>query len=162
MTQVFGIQYDSTGPLPFVSAAIVAKYINGSFAQRPVHFGRGFVWIDVNGSEPGDAHWLDVERGDAAPGMVPRWLHERRQRTGDPGGIYCNRSTLPAVLEAAGNVPFELWLATLDGTVFPEELGHLPSTVRPVLVQAFPAALTGFHADLSMVIDQRYWDTRHA
>lgn len=161
--QVYGLQWDSTTALPFVQGAITAKYINGSFAQRPVHFGRGVVWIDVLGTEPLDAHWLDIETGDAKPEDFPAWNHEKHQRIGQWGGAYCNRATLPKVLEAIGtSMPADLWLATLDGSIWPDELAALPKNVTLRVVQAFPAGLTGFHADASAVVDRDYWEARHA
>lgn len=160
--QVYGFQWDSTSMLPFVQGAITAKYINGSYAQRPIYFGRGVVWIDALGTEPFSAHWLDIENGDATPDSFPRWNNEKHQGISQWGGAYCNRSTLPKVLEALGSMPADLWLATLDGTIYPDEIAQLPPNVRLVAVQAFPAALTGFHADCSVVVDQAYWEGRHA
>lgn len=160
--QVYGLQWDSTTALPFIGGAITAKYINGGSAQRPVHFGRGVVWVDVLAAAPFDAHWLDIENGDARPEDFPRWNLAKHQGLGQWGGAYCNRSTLPKILEAAGPMPFDLWLATLDGTIFPEEAASLPPNVTLVAVQAFPGTMTGFHADASVVVSQAYWDARHA
>ena len=158
--QIYGLQFDSTSHLPFLTGGLTAKYINGAFAQSPVHYGKGVVWIDVTGADPLGAHWLDVEKGDATPARVPGWLHEKAQRLGQVGGIYCNESTLPAVLDAAGPAPMDLWLATLDGTL-PEGLS-LPPSVRLVAVQAFGEGLVGFHADCSLVVDRGYWEAHHA
>ena len=161
--KIYGLQWDSVSALPIISGAITAKYINGGFAQRPVHFGRGIVWIDATGADPYDAHWLDIETGDAKPSDFPAWNHEKHQRIGQFGGFYCNRATLPAVLDAIGTaMPADLWLATLDGTVFPEETVQLPPNIRLIAVQAFPAAMTGFRSDCSVIVDQQYWQTRHA
>jgi len=160
---IHGFQWDSSSALPLIGGAITAKYINGSFAQRPLHFGRGVVWIDVTGNDPHDAHWLDIETGDAKPADFPEWNHEKHQRIGQWGGFYCNRNTLPAVLEKIGtSMPADLWLSTLDGSVFPAETADLPPNIRLIAIQAFPAAMTGFHADCSVVVDQQYWQVRHA
>jgi hypothetical protein len=151
--QVFGTQWDSaSGDIP-AGAKLRALYVNGRFATRPATYGRGRVWIDVNGSAPHAAFWLDVERFDATPGQVPGWLDERRRAGFGTGGIYCDRSTLPAVTAAAGDRPHYLWIATLDGTVnvAVPETGHL------VAVQAYPASMLGPDADLSIVVDEPYW-----
>jgi hypothetical protein len=151
-----GIQWDSTDPLPF-KPPLQALYANGRF-RSPLHYGRGKVFIDVTGGLPNGAHWLDVEKGDATPADVPGWLDERRKVTGDTGGIYCDRATLEAVEHAAGDRPHQLWVATLDGTVdvaVPGGAGHL------VAVQAVPAGMLGFNADMSVVVDAGYW-AQHA
>lgn len=158
---IYGLQIDSVSPLPF-TPALRAMYLNGQYAERPVSFGRGRVWIDVNGTAPGDAHWADVEKGDMRPEDFPGWNNEKRRWLGQWGGVYCNRATLPAVLEALGSQPADLWLSTLDGDTSPPELGQLPANIRPVAVQAFPAGMLGFNADASVIIDQDYWNARHA
>jgi hypothetical protein len=155
MTQISGFQWDSTDVLPFVPA-LQAQYANGKF-RAPLKYGKGRVFIDVTGGLPNGAMWLDVERGDATVADVPGWLDERA-RYGE-GGIYCNRDTLPAVEQAAGDRPHLLWIGTLDGTIdipLPPGTGHL------VAVQAFPAPWLPVHADLSVVVDPGYWATHAA
>lgn len=158
---IYGLQIDSVSPLAF-APALRAMYLNGKWAERPVSFGRGRVWIDVTGGAPYDAHWADVENQDMTPQAFPAWNNEKHRALGQWGGVYCNRTTLPAVLDALGSMPADLWLSTLDGDVNPPELGQLPPNVHPVAVQAFPAGMLGFNADASVIIDQAYWDTRHA
>jgi hypothetical protein len=160
----YGIMYDTDGHLPFLPR-LQAFYFNGRAAHRPVTFGRGRVWIDVTGAAPWDCHWADVETGDIAPEHFPGWNHARHQATADWGGFYCNRATLPKVLEHLGSAPADLWLATLDGTSDPAdipELAQLPATVRLVAVQAYPAAMTGGHWDESVIVSQDYWERHHA
>jgi hypothetical protein len=158
--QVYGLQWDSAaGDFP-PRARLKALYVNGAFATRPVKYRRGLIWIDVTGADPAGAYWLDVERGDATPAQVPGWLDARKNHVGDYGsaGIYCNRSTLPAVQEAAGDRPHALWVATLDGTAsvtLPDAHGRL------VAIQDYPASMVGLDADISIVVDQAYW-TAHA
>jgi hypothetical protein len=155
VTQVHGLQWDSTDILPF-KPQLAALYANGIY-RAPLHYGRGRVYIDVTGGLPNGAMWLDVERFDASVSDVPGWLDERA-RYGE-GGIYCNRDTLPSVELAAGERPHLLWVATLDGTVditLPEGHGQL------VAVQAFPAGWLPVEADLSIVIDPGYWEAHHA
>ena len=160
----FGIMYDTDGVLPFVPK-LQAFYFNGSAAHRPVTFGRGRTWIDVTGAAPWDCHWADIETGDIAPEHFPGWNHARHQATGEWGGFYCNRSTLPKVLEQLGPIPADLWLATLDGTADPAdipEVAQLPPTVRLVAIQAYPEAMTGGHWDESVIVSQDYWERHHA
>lgn len=154
MPPVQGLQFDSTDPLPFVPM-LEAFYVNGRFAHSPVRYGPGRVYIDVLGSAPRAAFWLDVEKQDATPDMVPGWLDARHAAGDGWGGVYCNQSTLPAVIAAAGNRPWSLWLATLDGTL--PMVPGLPSGVKLLAVQAFPAAAVGINADISVVLDPAYW-----
>lgn len=152
-----GFMFDSTTPelIPGWSR-LKALYANGKFAAHR-DFGRGRIFIDVTGAEPFNAEVLDVERGDANPAHVNPWLHARHQW--EVGTIYCNRSTLPAVVDAANGLPFWLWLATLDGTV-PDQVDAGPSG-QLVAVQAFGAELVGVNLDLSVVVHPQWW-ARHA
>ena len=152
--QVHGLQWDSAaGDFPR-RARLKALYVNGEFATRPVRYRRGLVWIDVTGAAPGGAFWLDVERGDSTPGHVAAWLDARAASGAGPGGIYCDRSALPAVEDAAGSRDHWLWVATLDGTAdvtLPGGCGRLAA------VQDYPASMVGLDADLSIVVDRDYW-----
>lgn len=156
ITDICGIQFDSIAALPF-TPALEARYINGRYASPP-DYGRGRVYVDVNATAAKEAFWLDVEKGDATPAAVPGWLDERQAAGLGHGGIYCDRSSLPAVEAAAGTRPHLLWIATLDGT-----LDITPPAGYGVLaaVQVIPASMLGFTADLSVVIDADYWYGRH-
>lgn len=148
-----GLMWDSTTPELIPGwARLKALYINGRFASHP-DYGRGRVFIDVTGAAPFAAEVLDVETGDASPEHVPGWL-QARART-EIGTVYCNRDTLPHVLDAAGSQAFDLWLATLDGSVPHVEL---PAHVELVAVQAIPATIAGANVDISAVISQRWWN----
>jgi len=151
---ICGLQWDTVGSLPF-QTNLHAYYVNGRFATNPVIYGRGKVWIDVIGDAPQAARWLDVENEDARPDRVPGWLDER-SAVGE-GGIYCNRASLSSVIQAANGRKFDLWLATLDGTIFPHEMNSLPDNVTLCAVQAFGAAYLRINADLSMVVNMDYW-----
>lgn len=159
--QTYGLQYDSTSARD-TGALLVAKYINGKYASAPVRFGRGLVWIDVLGTAPYDAHWADVETGDITPQGFPSWNAAKHRGIGQWGGAYCNRSTLPQLLDALGGQPTDLWLATLDGDTHPPEADNLPQNVRLIAVQCYPESMTGFGADCSVVVDPDYWNARHA
>ena len=159
--QGYGLMWDSaTGAIP-VGARLRALYFNGRYASPPA-YGRGRVFIDVLASAPGAASWLDVETGDATPGAVPGWLDLRGAAQAHNRGVYCNRGNLPAVIRAAAGRQFNLWLATLDGTIPATADLQLPSSARLVAVQAFGAAMLGFNADLSVVVDRAYWDAHYA
>jgi len=154
---IYGLQFDTTGGLPF-TPALQAFYVNGDYATPP-RYGPGRVYIDVLGTAPRGAFWLDVERGDATPAAVPGWLDARQEAGLGAGGIYCNRSSYPDVVQAADGRPFSLWLATLDGTV---DVVVTPPNVSLVAVQAFPAAMVGPNADVSVVVNEAYWTGRAA
>lgn len=148
------IMFDSTTPELIPGwARLRALYVNGKYAQPP-DYGRGRIFIDVLGNMPFAAEVLDVEKQDATPAAVGPWLRARSRW--EPGTIYCNESTVPAVQAAAGDMPFYLWLATLDGAV-PEHSG--PGQL--VAVQAYGALTTGANIDMSVVVDEQWW-TRHA
>lgn len=151
----YGLQWDTIGSLPF-TASLHAYYVNGRFATSPILYRKGAVWIDVVGDAAHAARWLDVENEDAKPEMVPTWL-DQRTAVG-PGGIYCNRASLPAVIDAAAGRKFDLWLATLDGTVYPYQANTLPDNVTLCAVQAFTSSMLKINADLSVVWDERYWN----
>ncbi len=150
---MFGLMWDSTTPELIPGwARLKALYINGKFATHP-DYGRGRVFIDVTGAAPFAAEILDVEKGDATAAHVTQWLAERART--EVGTIYCNRSTLPDVIHAAGSAPFDLWLATLDGSIPSVDL---PPHVELVAVQALSAGITGANVDLSAVVSQRWWN----
>ena len=155
---IAGLQWDTIGSLPF-QAQLHAYYLNGRFATRPIVYRPGSVWIDVIGDGPKSAYWLDVENEDAKPEMAASWLAQREAVVGSGNaGIYCNRITLPAVLSnVSQDIKYDLWLATLDGTIFPYEINTLPDNVNLVAVQAFPSSYLGVNADLSVVFDSTYW-----
>lgn len=151
--QVYGLQWDSaSGSFP-PRARLIALYANGKYASA-VRYRRGLVWIDVLGNMPRAARWLDVEPGAATVERVPSWLDERATAGLDSGGIYCDRFDLPAVEDAAGDRPHDLWVATLDGTA---EITLPPGRGRLVAVQDYPASMVGMDADISIVTDAEYW-----
>ena len=149
---VYGHMYDSASQIFPASSLLNAYYYNGSFKHTPVSYGKGRVWIDVTGRAPDACSWLDVERGDATPGFVPRWLDQRAM----PGnqGIYCNRSNIAEVIKSAGNRVYNLWVSTLDGDINPA-IPSGPGLL--VAVQAFPASMVGFNADMSVIVNYDYW-----
>lgn len=147
-----GLMWDSTTPELIPSwARLRALYVNGKYAQHP-DYGRGRIFIDVTGAAPFAAEVLDVETGDATVAHVNPWLRQRARW--ERGTIYCNRSTLADVQAAAHDIPFDIWLATLDGTM-PAEIPSGPGKL--VAVQAFGAEVAGANVDVSVVLDEGWW-----
>ena len=152
--KTYGLQFDSTDRLPF-TPDLQLFYANGRFAS-PLIYRRGRVYIDVNGSAPTKAMWLDVERFDASPADAPRFLDERRAAGLSHGGIYCDRSSLAEVEAECGNRPHWLTVATLDGTA---NITPVPGVGVLAAIQLYPASMVGasFNADISAVVDPDYW-----
>jgi hypothetical protein len=80
------------------------------------------VWIDTTGHDS-SASALDVEPGDATPGMAANWaLHRLSQNPHSLAVIYTMRSEWPAVQAAVGGLPQHLqdrvrwWIADPTGT----------------------------------------------
>jgi len=164
MQQIYGLQWDSTSTLP-IGGAITAFYFNGSYAHRPVTYGRGRVWVDVTGAAPLDCHWLDIEPGDATVSDFPAWNQQRHLAGLGWGGAYVNRGELPELSKTLSAIPAmhaDLWLSTLDGTIPDAAELELPPNLHLIAIQAFPVGMTGFHADCSVVVDADYWGYYHA
>lgn len=160
MMEIHGLMWDSTTRLPF-TPPLEALYVNGAFAS-PASYGRGRVYIDVNGTAPEAAFFRDIEPGNGTPAGFGAWLQARYAAGKGWGGGYCDRSDLPGMIASAGSRPWSLWLATLDGNFDGDvaaELG-LPDNVTLVAVQAFGAAHLGFNADMSVVTDADFWAER--
>lgn len=119
--------YDSVNPsLIPPDAPIVAGYVDGLFGPggTPPEAWTPAAWSRFSGSKVRitvfgslDADVADVETGDLTPAGAAAWL-QAGPRTVRPT-IYCNRATLPAVQQACRGLTYDLWLATLDGTVPP-------------------------------------------
>lgn len=151
MSNIFGLAFDSINESSIPpNARMKLLYINGRFAAVP-KYGRGRQYIDVLNNAPDKAGWLDVERFDASPADVPGWL-DRRAHYGQ-GGIYCNRSNLTEVQRQAGKRQYYLWIATDDGTIMQSVAGG--GTL--VMCQAFPASFIGPNVDISVVVNQAWW-----
>lgn len=87
---------------------------------------------------------IEPELLSVADGMakVKQWIQEgRRQPT-----AYHDRADWAAVNEAGSGMPFHHWIATLDGTL-------VPNGYYMAAVQFAPAAVLGFHADMSIIWD---------
>lgn len=148
------------------SVAIAGVYRNGLYAAKPADVAARFpahshvtVWIDVNATHPESAQVLDVEKGDATPEQAPAWVKARRKvvHTSLPT-LYCDRSTLPAVLAecaAEGLIAgqhYQLWVATLDNGE--SWNGRLLRTIPGVV--AVQLETVGGAWDRSVVYDPRW------
>jgi len=89
------------------------------------------------------ANVIDVEAGAWTPGSVPSWI---ARCTAPRPTVYCNRSTLPAVLSTGWRG--EIWLA------YPGWVAGMPLPPVPAGV-SFVAVQTDFQAayDLSVILD---------
>jgi hypothetical protein len=103
---------------------VVAGYGDGAYIWSPSWIDGSDWWalfpraaqlvIVVSAAHQGDV--LDVEQGDATPQDVPGWIDRFNRPSRRRPTIYCNRSTIDAVRQAAGGRAFDWWAATLDGT----------------------------------------------
>lgn len=100
----------------------------------------------------GDPHGLatcaDFERGALTATRAAEWWdahHDRGALT-----VYANRSTMPSLIHALGpRRPAWRWWATLDGTM------RIPANPR-AMVQFAGSAMTGFHADATIIYTPRW------
>lgn len=114
------------------------------------HPAQTVVYIDRGLGDPGTkATIADVERFALSPADLPAWYDERNARHMAFLTVYSDRSTIPAVNAAIGNRPVSRWIATLDGTMHID--GFVPMK-WPALVQTANSAMTGIHADFSVVL----------
>lgn len=116
------IAYDSAQPrlIPAAAAAIL-PYADGKFAwplaqiARFPHARRRYITVLGNARI---ASIGDVENGNISPAGAPDFIDDRRAFFPGPRPtIYCNRATLPDVQSHCQGREYNVWLATLDGTV---------------------------------------------
>ena len=139
------------------NAGVIAGYDTGTpdirwtaanWAQFP---GKLHVHIDQGGigAPAYSATVIDVETGAWPASAVPGWI---ARCTAPRPTVYCNRSTLPAVL-ATGHA-YEIWLA-FPGWTVGQPLPPVPAGSAIVAVQA----VFGSAYDLSYVLDPA-WPAR--
>jgi hypothetical protein len=119
-----GTFYDSaSGTFP-AGTTEVALYRNGLYAFPPSEVSKlwRIRWIDVDGDNPAGCSILDIETGDASPGMIPGWCSERDKAVQDSlFRLYCNLSTWPAVKAIVRTLPYaqkrrvRYWIANPTG-----------------------------------------------
>jgi hypothetical protein len=153
----------------------VCYYADGEFAwprgyveQFPRRFG-----ISVRHAAPEAAEYaraLDIEREDATAADAVPFLQHRRDLGHDDGEIYCDRSTVPAVVqflhESDEPEPF-WWIATLDNIAWTpagpnnnltawlkQVYGVTISPERVRAIQCFPMGAY----DVSLAYGAQGWD----
>jgi hypothetical protein len=106
----------------FPNAALVAGYLNGSYAwsqgQWNLFPDANHVTISVTaGANEGDV--LDVESGDATPDQAAGWIAMRKAAGLYRPTIYCSRSVIPAVRVGTGSYildkDYDIWVADYTG-----------------------------------------------
>ena len=151
MTRIM-LDSDQPGTLvaPARAGTLVACYADLATPALIAEFGRYGVWIERGLGDPHNvATVADTEAGADSiartVALLRQWNAERRQ---DPS-TYHDRAIWDAVELALVGVPHKSWVATLDGTL-------VPDNKRPAAVQFADAAVLGFHADASLVWDDSW------
>lgn len=142
--------YDSTtaSDIP-ADAQIVGGYVDGDFAWSKADWARftqatNKITITVTGGSL--AAVCDCETGDLTPEQAAGWIQAY------PGnGVYCNRSTAPAVVAAmtAAEIPasmYWLWIADWTGQA---HMAEVPGA-RVLATQYADPVTSGGHFDLSL------------
>jgi hypothetical protein len=141
-----------------VRAPILATYADlmgkSLLAELEAEWGQ-VVLIDRGQGDPlGAATVIDIERGTHGPADAPGW-HDRRHAAGAKHlTVYCDRASVAAVNAAMGTRSYFRWIATLDGTA---HASPFTPGVSPAAIQCLGAAQLGFHADLSLVLED-WWN----
>jgi hypothetical protein len=98
--------YDSANPAAIPAGVMCATYATGDYAVPAAEMaGRPTIWIDAWGTDP-SASALDVEPGDATPGMVPQWVRQHLAlEPTDNARIYTMLDEWAAVKQAVSTLP---------------------------------------------------------
>ena len=156
---------DSVNPsaIPLGGINGVIGYANGRFrwsAEETHRFaaaGLQTAMVDVDGTAWAAACILDVERGDAGPAQAPGWIRNRNAFRGD-ATIYCDLSTLPAVLAATSRLSESWWLWIAHYTGHP----HIPHMTLPANVKVMGCQYASFEAYDESCIVADAWHRRAA
>ena len=152
------ILYDSVNvsALPSYGFHATAGYVNGSYrnsdAMRKRFPNLPHVAITVTSHVVADC--LDVEPRDAPPERVGPWLDMfYAARPKATPIVYCNLSTIPAVMRSAGGRPFLWWSAhysrvahlcpQADATQFNDVGPHGENVDQTLMSDNFYAAISG-------------------
>jgi hypothetical protein len=115
--------YDSISPSSIPAGQPAATYADGPYAVSSHQVtGHGKVlWIDTNGSDP-KASALDVEPGDATPGIAAQWVQQKLSASPKSTAVvYTMLSEWPEVQAAIGTLPSSMqshvkyWIADPTG-----------------------------------------------
>jgi hypothetical protein len=148
----------------------VLAYCDGLYAWTPEQLDRfPRCWrITVIGDPANAVHAraMDVERFDCTPQDVPPYRDARASR-GMSTYVYCDRSTVPAVLDACGNEDHLRWIiATLDyqpwtpvsvANSIRAETGVTIDAARIAAIQIYPFP----DYDGSLVFGPPEWEPTH-
>jgi hypothetical protein len=115
--------YDSTEPSTVPVGQPVATYADGPFAAPSYEVAghNQVLWIDTNGSDP-QASALDVEPGDATPGIAAQWVQQKL--TAQPKAtaiVYTSLGEWAEVQASIGTLPASMqshvkyWIANPTG-----------------------------------------------
>ena len=128
---------------------LVATYADLITPEIELHFGQALAVIDRGLGDPLRlARIGDFEPGALDPVKAAAWWDEHAAR-GDLT-VYADRNDMPTVLRELGpKRPAWRWWATLDGTM------RAPDGSR-AMVQFANAAMTGRHADATIIYHQRW------
>ncbi len=96
--------YDSVTPSAIPAGVVAATY--AATVPAAAMAGRPTIWIDAHGTDPA-ASVLDVEPGNATPGMVAAWVTARLNLAGPAATarIYTMISEWPACQQAVATLP---------------------------------------------------------
>jgi hypothetical protein len=115
--------YDSASPKNIPTGVYAAVYVNGRYAWPEADVDRMAKVIRISvGADPAwaaHARCIDVETGAATLEQAMAFVRERRNFGYDDATVYCDRSTLVALVEAFEHAkirPPYWWVATLDQT----------------------------------------------
>lgn len=146
-------------------------YVNGrDSAWTPAQIkacqakGQLLALVDVLGNAPHQAAVIDFERGDVQdPHALLKWVIVRNEFRND-AVVYCNRSTLPAVINALRGVSWRLWLAApthnSEPPMKPPADIKLPSNAKLLGIQYALEPHSGGHYDMSIFYDDAWHATR--
>ena len=130
-------------------AGLCATYADLVTPARHASFEGELLVIDRGHGDPhGLATCGDFERGALRPADAPEWWDAHQHRGALT--VYADRSNMPSIIHALGpRRPAWRWWATLDGTMRIE--------ANPgAMVQFAGAAMTGIHADATVVYNPRW------
>jgi len=148
-------------------------YVNGrESAWTPAQIkaaqakGELLALVDVLGNAPHQAAILDFERGDVQdPAALLKWMLVRNEFRND-GVVYCNRSSLPAVINALRGIRWRLWLADPSADnqppMTPPRDIVLPANAELLGIQYALAPHSGGHYDMSIFYDDSWHATAAA
>jgi hypothetical protein len=149
--------YDSTVTTDIPTDAELVAYYPNAF-PGPVNQFKNARIVTIDNK--GDDHTLgvlDVETGAASVADAPSWLDEKIASGGGVGSLYCNKSTLPALVKSIGSRKAYLWIADPTGAAHEASL-DLPDNVKLVATQyAWPAIGSPGHYDMSLVSDDDWY-----